>query len=70
MISNGMYQSEQLIDIIRHQIEYLLAMIVRPVVQQQLLVMLLVLVIVWLVPELWRRWRQAVRIARDYPLAD
>ncbi len=67
MISNGLYQSEQLIDIIRHQIEYLLAMIVRPVVQQQLLVMLLILVIAWLVPELLRRWRRQTRGAAKLP---
>ncbi len=67
MINNGMNQSEQLMDIIRHQIEYLLAMIVRPVVQQQLLVMLLILVIAWLVPELLRRWRRQTKAAGRLP---
>ena len=51
MNSDGVRQNDLLIEIIRDQIEYLMAMVVRPVVQQQLLVILLILVISWLLPE-------------------
>ncbi len=52
-------QNQLLSEIVRDQFEYLLAMLVRPVVQQQLLVILLVLTVSGLLAMGLRRWRRA-----------
>ena len=57
MNDESVRQTDTLISILQDQIDYLLAMVVRPVVQQQLLVILLILPISLLLPEFVRRWR-------------
>lgn len=51
-------QTDSLFSILQDQIQYLLAMVARPVVQQQLLVILLILAVSILLPYLLRRWRR------------
>ena len=58
MINDGTPQENFLGQIIRGQIDFLLAMLARPVVQQQLLVILAILLIAWTLPEILRRRRR------------
>ncbi len=57
-MNEGMPQGGFLSEMIRGQIEYLLAMVPRPVVQQQLLVILAILLVAWSLPEIVRRRRR------------
>lgn len=66
MINDGTPQGDFLGQIIRGQIDYLLAMLARPVVQQQLLVILAILLISWALPEIVRRRRRQAG-AGHYP---
>jgi len=58
MINDGTPQENFLGQIIRGQIDFLLAMLARPVVQQQLLVILAILLVAWTLPEILRRRRR------------
>ncbi len=58
-------QAETLWQILQDQLDILLAVISRPVVQQQLLALFFVLLMAWLLPEVGRRWWQ-----RRYPTSD
>lgn len=51
-------QTESLWDLLQDQLDMLLAVISRPVVQQQIAAMLFILLISWLLPEVGRRWWQ------------
>jgi len=57
MDSENVNQASSLIELLRDQLEILLAVIVRPVVQRQILAVLLIILIAWLAPEGIRRWR-------------
>ena len=50
-------QSESLTNLFRVQWDVLLVYLARPAVQRQLLVIGLVIILVWLVPLLIRRWQ-------------
>ncbi|MFN2201776.1 MAG: mechanosensitive ion channel family protein [Caldilineaceae bacterium] len=58
MQDEGLRQTDTLITILRDQVEYLLAMLVRPVVREQLMVVLLIVFISSLLPYAVRRWRR------------
>lgn len=51
-------QAESVVEFISNQIDILLEIISRPVVQRQILAVLLILLITWLLPEGVRRWRR------------
>lgn len=51
-------QTESLWDLLQNQLDMLLAVIARPIVQQQIVAMLFILLISWLLPEWGRRWWQ------------
>lgn len=50
-------QADSLVEIVRSQIEVFLAMLTRPVMQRQILALLLILLLAWILPEGVRRWR-------------
>jgi small-conductance mechanosensitive channel len=58
MEDEGLVQSDSVADVLASQLEVLLAMLSRPVVQRQILAGLLILFVSWALPEAWRRWRQ------------
>ena len=51
-------QTETLWELLRDQLNILLSMIPRPVVQQQIITLLFILLVSWLLPEGLRRWRR------------
>ncbi len=51
-------QAESVVEFISNQIDILLEILSRPVVQRQILAVLLILLITWLLPEGIRRWRR------------
>jgi small-conductance mechanosensitive channel len=51
-------QAEPITELIRQQIDTLLVAFARPALQRQVVVIVLILVMVWLLPELIRRWLQ------------
>ena len=51
-------QPESLLDVLLNLIEIILAVLSRPVVQSQVLTILLILLVTWLLPKGIRRWRQ------------
>ncbi len=58
MDDQGLIQSGTVIELLRNQSEILLAMLSRPVVQRQILAVLLILIVSWGVPEALRRRRR------------
>ena len=56
MNDDALTQNETLIELIENQIDILLAMILRPVVQQQILALLIILLIAWIIPDGFRYW--------------
>jgi small-conductance mechanosensitive channel len=58
MNDEGLIQSGTIVELLRSQLEILLAMVSRPVVQRQILTALLILFISWALPEGFRRWRR------------
>ena len=58
MDNDGTDQAESVVEFISNQIDILLEILSRPVVQRQILAVLLILLITWLLPEGIRRWRQ------------
>ena len=56
MNDDALTQNETLIELIENQIDILLAMILRPVVQQQILALLVILLIAWIIPDGFRYW--------------
>jgi potassium efflux system protein len=58
-------QAGRLVDVLQIQVDFLLAMISRPVVQQQILAMLLILIVAWLLTEAVRRWQRRRGSARE-----
>lgn len=58
MDDQGLIQSGTAIELLRNQLEMLLAMLSRPVVQRQILAALLILIVSWVVPEAFRRRRR------------
>lgn len=58
MDNDGVVQAESVVDFISNQIDFLLEILSRPVVQRQILAVLLILLITWLLPEGIRRWRR------------
>jgi small-conductance mechanosensitive channel len=58
MENDGLIQSGSVVDALANQLEVLLAMLSRPVVQRQILAALLILFISWVLPEGARRWRR------------
>ena len=58
MDNQNIDQAGTLVNVLQNQVDFLLAMISRPVVQQQILAMLLILIVSWLLPEVVRRWRR------------
>lgn len=58
MDTESQNQAQSVIDSLRNQFEVFLAMMSRPVVQQQILAFVLILLISWLLPEGVRRWRR------------
>ncbi|NCF66365.1 MAG: mechanosensitive ion channel [Chloroflexi bacterium] len=66
MMDNGsVNQTETLVDNLRSQVDVLLAVISRPVVQQQILAFLFILLVAWILPEALRRWRQQQMALRE-----
>jgi small-conductance mechanosensitive channel len=59
-------QSGSVLDVIASQLEVLMAMLTRPVVQRQILAALLIILIAWALPEGFRYWRLR-RQAREAP---
>jgi potassium efflux system protein len=55
-MDNERTQSETLFELVQDQIDIFLVMLVRPVVQRQILAIILILIIAWLIPEGLRRW--------------
>ncbi len=55
MEDEGLVQSDSVADVLASQLEVLLAMLSRPVVQRQILAGLLILFVSWALPEAWRR---------------
>jgi len=70
MEQDSPYQTESVIDSLQNQVEFLLAMIARPVVQRQILAFGLILFVSWLLPEGIRRWRQKRRSTNEEPAAE
>jgi small-conductance mechanosensitive channel len=70
MEEDSLIQSETVIESLRSQAEIFLAMIARPVVQQQILAFALILFISWLLPEGVRRWRQKRRSTNEEPATE
>ena len=60
-------QNETLFELIESQIDILLAMFSRPVVQQQLLAIFLILLVAWIIPESLRRWWDRHKEYRKLP---
>jgi potassium efflux system protein len=58
MDNDGTDQAESVVESISDQIDILLEILSRPVVQRQILAVLLILLITWLLPEAIRRWRR------------
>ncbi len=58
MTEVGAQNTESLLSVVRDQVEYLLAMLARPVVQQQLLVIILIIALSALLQEVIRRRRR------------
>ncbi len=69
MENEGINQSETLLELIENQIDILLAMILRPVVQQQILAVFVILVVAWALPEGFRHWWQRHEKAGDRTIA-
>lgn len=69
MENEGINQSESLLELIESQIDILLAMILRPVVQQQILAVFVILVVAWALPEGFRHWWQKREEAGDRTIA-
>jgi small-conductance mechanosensitive channel len=67
MDSEGSSQSGSAVDLLANQVEVLLAMLARPVVQRQILAAVLILLIAWVLPEGIRRWRKR-RLADAEPV--
>lgn len=57
MNDNDLNSSESFFDILSLQLDVLLAMIVRPFVQLQIVVFALIVLVSWLLPKVIRRWR-------------
>ena len=58
MEDDALIQSGSIVDALANQLEVLLAMLSRPVVQRQILAALLILLVSWALPEAARRWRR------------
>ena len=58
MDTDSIDQAGTLVGVLQDQAEYLLAMILRPVVLQQIFAILLILGVSWLLPEVIRYWRR------------
>jgi small-conductance mechanosensitive channel len=58
MENDSMEPRASALDLVRDQLDILLAMIMRPVVQWQLLAVFIILIVSWLLPEGIRRFRQ------------
>lgn len=58
MEDEGLIQPGSVIDLFTDQLEVLLALLSRPVVQRQILTILLILLLSWVLPEGIRRWRK------------
>jgi small-conductance mechanosensitive channel len=71
MDEEGLIQSGSVIDILASQLEVLLAMLSRPVIQRQILAALLVVIISWVLLEGIRRWRKRRQqsVTTDDPVA-
>ncbi|MDX1416171.1 MAG: mechanosensitive ion channel [Candidatus Promineifilaceae bacterium] len=67
MNDNNPNQGESLFESISDQLDVLLAIISRPVVQRQIVVILLIFLLAWLLPESVRRWRRRRRSAAQAP---
>ncbi len=57
MEEDGLIQSSSIFDTLADQLAVLLAMLSRPVVQRQIVAVLLILLVSWVIPEAARRWR-------------
>jgi len=58
MESENLDQAEPLVEILRDQLNIFIALISRPVVQRQIAAVLVILIVVWLVPLGYQRWRR------------
>jgi len=58
MDNDNINQVDSVVDSLKDQFDIFLEILSRPVVQRQILAVLLILLIVWLLPEGIRRWRQ------------
>jgi small-conductance mechanosensitive channel len=67
MEDEGVIQSGSVLDLLADQLEVTLAMLSRPVVQRQVLAVLLILLISWALPEGIRRWRRRQRERAESP---
>jgi len=61
MDNEGLVESGSVVDLLANQLEMLLAIMLRPAVQRQILTVLLILVLTWALPEGVRRWRKRRR---------
>lgn len=58
MDNDSLIQAQTVVNSFKDQVEIILAMLSRPVVQRQILVVLFILIITWLLPEGIRRWHR------------
>jgi len=70
MDNEGLNQAQSVIDSLRDQVEIFLEIISRPVVRQQILAFVLILIVSWLLPEGIRRWRQKRGSTNEEPAGD
>lgn len=57
MDTESLAQTESLINVVQDQVDIFLAALSRPIVQGQILIVLLILAVTWLLPKAVRRWR-------------
>ncbi len=58
MDEESLEQAEPLIDVLRDQLDFLLAVISRPVLQRQIIAILFILLVTWLLPAGFQTWQK------------